>query len=282
MSEMQAMFAVRNMPEVAEQNNNAEYSFSNIQKLLSSHFKVLDESIQRVFEHIKPENYIVTSDHGCVPYLYHANADALLLEKGLQFKPAGVSGSAKSMLKSFVKQMLPKSLIKNAIKASPGINKILPPRFDQKLTKAFSNYYMQGVYINDAERFGGPLVNPNDINSLVDEICEAINSDPISAEYEMNAYAYRRKFKDRKFEQFLPDIHIQKPDSMFFTNTGSYVSRNERYGPLDDDLSNATDMHSGQKSRYPLFSYNPEISSLDPSECNDLTAIYELAKRVLS
>ena len=278
MSELQAMFASQDMPEVAGQGNG-DYAFSSIQKLLLKHFKILDDAIHEVFERLQPENYILTSDHGCVPYLHHANADALLQEVGFQNKPSGLKGTAGSTIKSLARKFVPRKITGRIMKSAPQVRKMIPARFDTVGTKAFSNYYMQGVYIND-QRFGG-VVQDSQTEKLVEEICETINQNPVSQEHEMRAYPYKRQFAGRKFEPFLPDIHIQKPDSMFFTSHGSYVSRNLRYGPLNEDISSATDMHSGQKSRHPLYYFSPSLESIDPTELSDLTAVYELAKRTL-
>lgn len=278
MSELQAIFAAKDMPELAS-SGNGEYSFSRVQELLWQHFKILDDAIREVFERAHPENYILTSDHGCVPYLHHANADAILLETGFQNPVPGLKGTAASTFKSLVKSLVPGKWLGQIMKTTPKVGKMIPARFDALTTRAFSNYYMQGVYIND-ERFQS-AVSKSQIDSLVDELCGVINEHPVSQKHEMHAYPYRRKYSDRKFEAFLPDIHIQKPDSMFFTNQGEYVSRNLRYGPLDEDISRATDMHSGQKGRRPLYYFNSELESLDPKDLTDLTAVYELANRAL-
>lgn len=39
-----------------------------IHKLLIGHFRLLDDALKHIFTELSPEKYIVTADHGCVPF----------------------------------------------------------------------------------------------------------------------------------------------------------------------------------------------------------------------
>lgn len=280
MSEIQAIISMRSMPEMASADTSADPQYSKVQQRIIEHFRVLDQAIESVFQALKPENYIITSDHGAVPYLHHINVDAFLVETGYQIRPKS-SLSLRSLIRKWIVARLSPSLKAKLVAKAPTSVKSMGVRFDPKRTRAFSNYYMAGIYINDSRRFKGVVHEGDELDALVDEICEAITQHPVSREYGISGVPYRRNFPNTKYNDFLPDIRLERPDTTFAVNDGPYVSVNERYGPLTEDLSEATDMHTGQKGRHPLFIFNKEMSKHDDIGCNDLTAVYSMLRRYL-
>lgn len=280
MSEIQAIISMRSMPETASKNSSVDPEYSSVQKRILEHFRVLDDAIKYVFDSLKPSNYIITSDHGAVPYLHHINVDAFLVEKGYQVRPTN-SISLRALVRKWIVARLSPSLKAKLVAKVPQSVKSIGVRFDPKKTKAFSNYYMAGVYINDSRRFRGCVSEGEELDALVDEICDKINEHPVSKEYGITGVPFRRNYPSSKYNDFLPDIRLERPDSTFAVNEGPYVAVNDRYGPLSDDLPDATDMHTGQKGRHPLFVFNKEMAKYDDEACKNLTAVYEMLRRYL-
>lgn len=280
MSEIQAIISMRSMPETASSDTNVDPQYSEVQRRILEHFRVLDDAIKYIFEALNPSNHIITSDHGAVPYLHHINVDAFLVEAGYQVRPKS-SLSLRALVRKWVVARLSPAMKSKLVAKAPASVKSIGVRFDPKKTKAFSNYYMAGVYVNDRRRFGGIVVEGKEMNTLVDEICNGINQHPVSQEYGITGVPFRRNYSGAKFYDFLPDIRLERPDSTFAVNEGPYVSVNQRYGPLDEDLSDATDMHTGQKGRHPLFVFNRELAVYDDPVYSDLTAVYAMMSRYL-
>lgn len=51
-------------------------------KKIQNFFKILDENIEKLFNTLQPENFIITSDHGMAPQKYHVNYNSYLADIG--------------------------------------------------------------------------------------------------------------------------------------------------------------------------------------------------------
>jgi hypothetical protein len=154
------------------------------------------------------------------------------------------------------------------------------PVFDSLQTKAFGSTYVAGIFVNDQNRFDGP-VDDSEIDGVVDDICERFNQDEEAQRHELEALPNRRNHRDSPFYDKLPDILIEKPDEYFFkTGLEEFVNINANYGPVPENLRGLPDMNSGQKSRRPLFLASPKVAKLitESDELN-LQLIYHLAVR---
>ena len=54
-----------------------------------------------------------------------------------------------------------------------------------------------------------------ELDRLVDELCEAFNSDPRSAQVDLKAKPFRRHHMDKRFADYLPDILFDHIDEVF-------------------------------------------------------------------
>ena len=133
--------------------------------------------------------------------------------------------------------------------------------FEKSHTKAFGNWYVQGIYLNDSKRFSGP-VKEGEKSQLVQDICKKFNEHELSKQHRLSAKPFREVYPESVWNDKLPDILIEKPDEYFFAKGKAFVETNENYGPIPEDISTFNDMHSGQKSRDPLFAASPDVASL--------------------
>ena len=124
-------------------------------------YGVLDNCIKRAFDAAGADRWIVTSDHGAVPYKYRLNIHRFLQNHGYQ----PFQTDFKATLKSAAKRVLKKTPFAVARKA------------DLKSATAFGKWYLTGIFVNDKERFGGP-VDPSEVNDYVEKICRDFNATP--------------------------------------------------------------------------------------------------------
>jgi hypothetical protein len=154
--------------------------------------------------------------------------------------------------------------------------------FVREKTKAFGYYDCSGVYINDMRRFGGPVQEGRAARMLVDEICATFNASRDANVYGMRARPHRQHHLGARFSDSLPDIVIEKPDSIFFDSRSNQLVRpNPNYGPLPRLRKVNEDTFSGQKGRHPILLMDFKTQALlredDP---HDLTLVYHLVDRM--
>jgi predicted AlkP superfamily phosphohydrolase/phosphomutase len=273
-SEIESLSAIQQMLDSSEPNQ--------VHELLKKHFTELDSYIKRLYEELQPEHFIITADHGMVPYKYRGSVTPFLQENGwlVNKKTASSITRLKGMIKKFGLGGVVGKMTK---KLAPSIRDSLK-EFDWKRSVAFGNYYVSGIYINDQKRFGGPVRKSTDIKRLVSEICEAFNSLEEVKKIGMCAVPYRSLNEDGKFSDCMPDIIFEGNDGIFFDERGDTVIRpNENYGSVPYDLTKAKDdMFTGHKGYHPICLLTKNTAAyLEDSDKRDLTLVYKLVERVL-
>lgn len=282
MSEIQAYIASNAMPELSSpEGGRVVREIDALQAKIAEHYSALDKCIERVFSVLNPSDYIITSDHGAEPFLYTGNLDAFLQEKGYQDTSSPGIGLKKKCF-DIIRQIVPVHLRKKLRKNTP-LKKIQTDRFSISKTRAFGHDYVRGMYVNDRVRFGGPVELGQELDLLVDEIIKEFNADYRAQEIGLKARAYRREYTGTPYCDYLPDIYIDGPGSIYYTSKGEFIERNPFYGPLDEDLSCVhRDMYTGQKGTKPLFFISSDLEGLlDTDDSLDLTLVYKLVARHL-
>jgi len=231
-----------------------------------------DKILKRLFDDLAPDNYIIVSDHGIAPYKYNINVDEFLVK----FNFIKSSFSIKQSIKKVGKLILKRNSLMSYLYNPRGYIK------DYTNSLAFGHWYMQGIYLNDRERFDGP-VKKNDIDYVTKDICDAFNSDPIAAKYKLKAMSYRSRFNST-FSKYLPDIKINSPDSFFFIGGYSpFIEKNKNYGPISDIEHINQGMYSGIKSSQPLFLINQKLNDfIVKNDPDDLTIVNKIIFRLFS
>jgi predicted AlkP superfamily phosphohydrolase/phosphomutase len=250
-----------------------------IHKLLREHYRKLDQALELVFTELAPENFILTADHATVPFLKRANMNPLLSKLG--FQQTAKTGQS---LKQLVGRFIPgKWMAKIALKTPKSIREATRG-FNVGQAKAFSCHDVHGVYVNDSRRFNGPVQEGAELDALVEELCEKLNSDQEFKDHQMTASKYRSRYKDAHFADLLPDVWIERPEEIFFDGIGSkFVEPNPNYAPITGLHEVPRDVNSGQKGKHPIFVFNRELAeqiAADPR--NDLTKVYSTTDRIFS
>lgn len=249
-----------------------------IHQLLREHYSVLDGVLKLIWDSLNPERYILTADHGCVPFMNKVNLNHFLTTNNLQ-EQASCSAKFKKMLwrllprKQF--EALKKIVPKAALKRSQG--------YVSSKTKAFGNTNIHGLYINDTKRFGGIIEDGEKLNDAVDQICDLLNNSILAKDHRMKAFPYRRKYPDAFFYDSLPDIWVDMSENYFPESGPTVVTTNDLYGPITALENVPTDMNSGQKGSNPLFVIDAETAKdFELASTNDLTVVYKLIVKYFS
>ncbi|MEA3261633.1 MAG: hypothetical protein U9Q93_16435 [Pseudomonadota bacterium] len=254
-----------------------------IESLLRDFYSFIDKNIQKLFEVLGGNQFILVSDHGQEAMTHHLNPNVLLQKGGYYFPGVMGGGSTFGRLYRYFFSSVPRKYrawIRNQL-SSLAVDRIekIGVGFDKRRTKAFSHWYMPGIYIND-ERFYSVVKGP-DKEEVVLDICYLINNDPKSQECGISASPYRELYSDSVYSDALPDIKINMPDSIFVTcRSDEFVSKNPGYGPVPDLNKVQSDMHTGSKARNPICLIDPKSASLlkDAHGVFDLTVVNVLVK----
>jgi predicted AlkP superfamily phosphohydrolase/phosphomutase len=241
---------------------------------LRQHYRLVDDALRELFDNLRPDHWLIVSDHGSSPYLHHGNLDVFLIRNGYM-QPAAWG-------RRTILRLLRSSLRERTLDPDK-LGRHVPLRGRREGASAFGNWYLPGIYANDEERFGGPVAQA-DIAPLVDEICARFNAGCDALRYGMCARPYRRLYEGAPFYDDLADIWVDAPDTIFFDGSGRRViSENDDFAPLPNLDTVRGGMHSGQKRRRPLFLSDKGLAELvlvdDPT---DLRLVHRVAERVLS
>ena len=254
-----------------------------VESLLRDFYSFLDNNIQKLYEILGDNQFVLVSDHGQEPMTHHLNPNLLLQEGGYYFPGAVGGGSAFGKAYRHFFSLVPRryrAFVRNRLSSS-SVNMVekIGAGFDKKKTVAFSHWYMPGVYLND-DRFYD-VVTRDERKELILDICHLINENSDSRKFGISASPYRELYSNSPYSKLLPDIRINTPDSIFVTcRCEEFVSKNPGYGPVPDLSKVQSDMHTGSKARKPICLIDPQSASLikDLNEVFDLTIVNELVK----
>jgi predicted AlkP superfamily phosphohydrolase/phosphomutase len=251
---------------------------------LYSHF---DEQFHLLVGEVNPQNIVVVSDHGQAPYKYAADVGAFLRAQDWQVNLQRGVKPIRRGFRSLLKKYVPRKILLNFAHSAPKLRDIIAHcSIDFRNSRAFGMRYVSGIYVNDS-RFGGPA--RGDLEDFVQEIVERFNSYHTTREFSMSARPYRREHMSAKFEELLPDIWIDSPDSIFFehglgesySSDGRMIQENKAYYSRLDWSRIDRDQWTGIKGRNPLLAVKcstPAISMDDLS--SELTAAFEVIMRI--
>ena len=256
---------------------------NEIQRALVDYYKELDESIKSIFQELDPESYIFIGDHSTALFEHEANVDVWLNEKGY-LKTLSPTGIFVRKASRFLKRRVLKILGKKQIPKASLVRRPIT-RFSKSSTLAFGTFYdfgnFAGIFVNDNDRFGGPVKDKENEKAIVNEICKEFNADPISVKYGLVAKPYREAHESTQFQRFMPDIKIHKPDSIYFSSRRwEFITENPNLKPLNESLEGIRYPHTGAKGSDPLFVFSKNLEQLiredDP---NDLRITYRMISR---
>jgi len=266
---------------------NVDFQPANaVQKNLLNYYKMLDRHIEDIFKKLKPESYIFISDHSTALFEHEGNLDLWLEREGYLIRLNKVEIFL-LRVSNFLKRKLKSLLVSLKLAKKPKKVAFRNPitRFSKSKTQAFGTFYdmgnFAGIFINDRIRFGGPVKNDDFVKKLVRDICSKLNADPVARSYGLRARPYRDNFQNSAYQKFMPDIKIDKPDTIYFSSRRwKFIVDNPNLKPLEENLFGIRYPYSGIKGRDPLFVYSKNLEKLfADNDPNDLRVAYRLICR---
>jgi predicted AlkP superfamily phosphohydrolase/phosphomutase len=257
---------------------------TEVQNAIFNYYLHLDACIEEIFTYLKPSQYLFLADHSTSLFEYEANIDVWLGEEGYLEK---MTPYEQKLAKLYFKIRKRKRKLDTVLGKAPKLPAYRRPvtKFHPKKTKAFGTFYdtgnFAGVFINDKERFGGPVETRKEIGRLTDEICDRLNKAESARKYGLHAFPYRRSYGKSKYQKLMPDIKIDKPDTIYFSGRrDSLIQSNPNLVPLANDLTGIKYPHTGLKGSDPLFVYSPDLEKfIADSDPNDLRLAYRMICR---
>jgi len=264
------------MAELQPINENDQDEYNEIQISLQNFYQNVDDTIKNIVKELSPENIIVVSDHGAAPYKHSINPDAFLQRIGLQPTVGNTEQQSRAVIRK-VGEMAPRQIVNLVSSIYPSLrDKATRPNTNWDKTKAFGHRYVPGIYIND-ERFFGPISDTQS-DELIDEIITKFNNSDEAERYNLEASRYRSVHAQSKQYNLLPDIWIDKPETMFFEGGGDFIEKNDNYRTLANQNLEKADrnMFTGKKGSKPLLSYDFDYDLGDTTQPYDLTHAYDV------
>jgi predicted AlkP superfamily phosphohydrolase/phosphomutase len=238
----------------------------------------LDQSLRRLIEATGAGKIALVSDHGTEVVQTRVNLNVPLQKLGFQQKPDGKPALA-AMARRY-KHWLPYGL-RQWLKGHKSVAREYSSisTFNRATSEAFTagrgpSFF--GIYINDVDRFGGPV--PSDKIEIVSaRVAEALNADTSFRELGMSAQVVYKK-TDAPYSRHMPDVRIDAPSGLMCNNQQAQFA--VPGVSLDQPLvlrELVGDFATGTKGAVPLACFINH-DSLDPSgmQALDLTEIYRI------
>lgn len=274
MSEIEYMTQSKHKPK-GNPNDANSVLFRNE---LKQFFRFFDDMIRLLFDELQPKRFIIVSDHGKVPYLHNINCNEFLSDINLLSHNETVEDSYHQLFRKWVPKKI-RSVLAGML--SSNIEKWLLP-FNGETTRAFSLGLINGIYINDQQRFGGPVTSSTELMDLTRSICNEFNNCKEASAFNMHARPYREAYMDTPYSACLPDIWIDKPDTIRPFGKGGFIHPNDHYQHITTLADVYDDNWTGIKSRYPLLITDHDTANVIDKENPDLTMVYEIVNRVFT
>lgn len=210
------------MPEMAASKRSGRAPDHALLKSAESYYRAFDRQIEALVKECSPDELIFVSDHGSAVPTTAFNPNAAMKRLGFQPKSSGRSvivGLVRSL-----KKMIPFS-IRQKLKSNTAVKQrwarlsVAPPPGAQAFSAVIGTW-RNGIYVNDAQRFGGPV--PQEMIADVSEkVAEAINTDSELGAAGISARAVCNE-PGQKAREY-PDVVLQMPDEIFVSEISSRV-----------------------------------------------------------
>ena len=215
------------LAELAAAARHATTPDADLMDAAETYYRHFDTQIKRLYGTFPETEIVMVSDHGsCSPETYF-NPNALL--KKLDFQPKASRKRLMSTAVHVAKKIIPYSL-RLKLRKNAAVNKSwaaisTAPPLGSRAFAAVLGSWRHGIFINDSVRFGGPI-DPTQIDEIVQEVIDAINTDPEARSHGISA-APRRNSRQSGAAQF-PDIVLSMPDSVV-----SSTASKKPFAPFD-------------------------------------------------
>lgn len=270
--------------EYARRKNMQNTADESLIDAIRDYYKNFDKQVEKLSELYPDAEIIFVSDHGTTQRTHTVNPNRLLQKNGFQ-QVTHVKSALKGAISKF-KEIVPfwlkAYLKKTSLSKIKNVGQI---NFDTLTSRAFCKTqgdWTHGIYINDQDRFGGPVTQAK-IDVIKDQIISLINTDSTAQKHGIKAISTGKV--NRADLAYFPDIKVFVPNGYLTSDKGkSFVST---YVPPVSN-SSLTSVMKGDilsiKSHTPIASVSTKMAStFSPDQLSgDLTVIYDLIIDMMS
>lgn len=213
------------LPEWKRLKEGAKDIDNDFINIIKDYYQKFDDEIRKLHKAFPNAQIIFSADHSLAPREWDINPNIFLQKHNYQKTHSG-----KTLVKyttQMIKKVIPFSLRAKLRKKKVVHNALYSSApFDTNSTIAFcktSGDWLQGIYINDEKRFGGPI-QESEIEKIKKEIIDTINDDELSKEHGLKAYS--KEFSESSSYKYFPDIVIDVPDGYLITDkTRNFIKK---------------------------------------------------------
>lgn len=215
---------------VASENPN---SSKVILEAIEKYYRQFDLYVSELLEAFPETNVCFVADHGTAPVTHHLNINSFLAEHGLYVKQR--YSEFYSWIYNHLRKVVPFKVRRwSHGRVSKTLNRKLKLDFDRDSTIAFCKPigdWHHGIYINDHERFGGPVPMTH-VENYATQIATLINKDNTLLKHGINAVTSLEAFQNKCPET--PDILISAPNGYLFSeHNEELIAKIEATGEFD-------------------------------------------------
>lgn len=267
------------IPELIRDPYWEEKCKNNMLSAAKEYYKSFDEQIKYLVETFEDAEIILVSDHGMSETEYLVNMNKLLQENGFQHASSAVhSEKGIRYVKNLIKPLIPANM-RHLIKQKTQVESIYtnPIKFERDQTLAFcvpKGDWCNGIYINDKERFNGPVAT-SEIRNISEKISTFINDNDIAQKHGLSSYL--KPENESSASVYYPDVIIDYNDGYLFSNSpNDFIVRfNQPNDPIDlkrwiDDFKR----YSG-KAHHPIALSTKGWLSEVTDKAQDLRLVYD-------
>lgn len=196
----------------------SKYVDADFIEAVKDYYQHFDKQIKILMSNFESAETILVSDHGMAARQWSVNLNTFLQETGMQVRSS--AKSCKSSIINHMKKYIPFSL-RQILRSNKFIKKQYESltSFDNDLTQAFSMIIadsVRGIYVNDKERFGGPVSSHADRVRVAEKIVQDFNIHPDVIKHNLKA---KVKIGDQnRVYKYFPDVIITMPDGYVASN----------------------------------------------------------------
>ncbi|HBM89324.1 MAG TPA: hypothetical protein DD437_12325 [Rhodobiaceae bacterium] len=264
------------LPELKAAQSAGQNELSELTSAIKTYYEAFDGQVKHLCESFPDAEVLFVSDHGMAAREWSFNPNALLQEVGLQ-KPSRRNRGTFELVR-FAKKLIPFSL-RVAIRNNKNVKKAYESlvTFDSQGSQAFSTLigdWRHGVYVNDDERFGGP-VPASQKDTVQADIIDAISRHPEAIKHGVTASP--RPNAGAQGSPHFPDVVLHVPDGYISSGDFNQSFRKFDMPPWPHEIASVTrgQLLCGKASNAMAVCVRGEW---DPSlDAQDLTLIHHHA-----
>lgn len=260
------------MPEIERMERGEKNLDTDLLDAAKSYYQAFDLEVKKIRDAFPDTEIIFTADHGMSTRKYLVNLNKFLQEH--KFQKPKVSKSFMFNSVYFLKKLVPFS-VRVALRKNKKIKSMYESAtpFDNKNSLAFSmptGDWVHGIYINDKERFGGP-VNKSEKLDISKKIIHSLNTNELAKKHNIIA----KLQPESTTSPYYPDVVIEVEDGYMTSNEGkSFIEKfNMPKGKIGLNAFLKGKLLTG-KGHYPISVSIGHKWKIEDKESYKLTDIY--------